>query len=72
MPFGAGPFACVAKQSTSSHRLPFGVAMIAMLVDALSIAVGNSFELTGEDFPEGDTPLKTEREAYEGLYLQKL
>lgn len=73
MPFGAHPFACVAKQSATADRLPFGVAMIAILVGALSNAVGNEFELMGAGSrAEGYKPLSTEREAYEELHLQRL
>jgi hypothetical protein len=73
MPFGAHPFACVAKQSTTANRLPFGVAMIALLVGALSLAVGEAFELAGEkSWLASSRPLSTDREAYEELYLQRL
>lgn len=47
--------------------------MIAVLVGALSIAVREDFELVGkEGWEERLAPLRTDREAYEELYLQKL
>lgn len=72
LPFGADPFTCVAKSGTA-NRLPFGVAMIAVLVGGLSLAAGNAFELKGEQgWEERNVPLRTDREAYAGMFLQRL
>lgn len=70
MPFGNKPFMCPAKMRKSS-KLPFGLAMIAVLVGKLTAEVGGTWRVMGE-LPEDGVPLNNEREAYHDLRLERI
>ncbi|KAK1069996.1 hypothetical protein LTR74_004393 [Friedmanniomyces endolithicus] len=69
MPFGGKPFTCPAKRRVGSN-MPFGLAMVALLVGALVKQTAGELEIIGE-LPGNDEPLDTEREAYSKLWLKK-
>ncbi|KAK4504724.1 hypothetical protein PRZ48_002686 [Zasmidium cellare] len=69
MPFGAAPFRCPAKYF-KGPCMPFGVSMIALLVGALVEAVDGKWVCEG-GFPEVNTPLDTDREAYKDAVLRR-
>lgn len=70
MPFGGRPFMCPAKRRVDG-KLPFGLAIIAVLVGALTAEVDSTWEVIGE-LPARATPLNTDREAYLDLELSRV
>ena len=70
MPFGNKPFMCPAKRKKEG-RLPFGVAMIAMLVGKLTTEVDGVWKVDGE-LPKDGVPLNSNREAYHDLLLVRI
>lgn len=75
--FGASPFSCVAKTATQAGLMPFGVAMVALIVAGLSTELNRNgwalLPIAGEEeVLEAGKPLKTGREAYAELRLKRL
>jgi hypothetical protein len=69
MPFGASPFNCPAKRY-KNVPMPFGPAMIALLVGTLIHVTGaKGYVLT--NLQRGDCPLDTDREAYSTVVLRR-
>ncbi|KAK0254854.1 hypothetical protein LTS09_009967 [Friedmanniomyces endolithicus] len=68
-PFGGKPFTCPVKRRVGSN-MPFGLAMLALLVGTLVKQTAGGWEIIGE-LPGNDEPLDTEREAYSKLWLKQ-
>jgi len=69
--FGAKPhFACPARRIFKTNdKMPFGVAMVALIIGVLSVETNGKWKMVGE-LEEQGVPLKTDREAYHDLKLR--
>lgn len=66
MPFA---FVCAADRKETGS---FGMKLIALLVAVVSDGLGEKWGLTNErELPDHDTPLRTDRQAYEKLQLKR-
>ncbi|KAK3711838.1 hypothetical protein LTR37_009356 [Vermiconidia calcicola] len=70
MPFGTKPFMCPAKRSLSG-KLPFGYAMVALLVGVLVKETRDMWEVQSP-LPAKEIPLATGREDYADLLLSRV
>jgi len=76
--FSTPPFACPARrryfktESDGNQKpvLPFGIAMIALIVGFMTAGTVNNWDVVGE-LPPKDQPLETDRESYHDLLLRK-
>ncbi|KAK4891000.1 hypothetical protein LTR27_010331 [Elasticomyces elasticus] len=81
MPFAIKPFNCPAKRRVKAteaekaegkpDHLPFAFAMISLLVGTLTRQTAGEWKIVG-DVPDKSIPLKTEREAYDYLRLERV
>ncbi|KAK5744607.1 hypothetical protein LTR17_002002 [Elasticomyces elasticus] len=81
MPFAIKPFNCPAKRRVKATKaeqaegkvdfLPFAFAMISLLVGTLTRQTAGKWMIVG-DVPNKSIPLKTEREAYSYLRLERV
>lgn len=77
--FSNPPFACPARRrylktksdGTQKPVLPFGIAMIALIVGFMIAGTVNNWDVVGE-LPPKDQPLETDRESYHDLLLRKM